>query len=1089
MTQLVRNPAYDAIEDQLDAIGQKYRVHCLVRGTLLWAGCAFAATFVALGLHISWAIRPGRVWCWCSGSHRLALTAVCWVLRPLLFRPRPEQVARLIEVRVSGLHNGLTNSLLLARAPEVQGNPWLAAIFDEVLQTSNHRPLGQAVKFADLRFIALRLLAALVPLMLIWIIWPGPVAHGFRQMLQPTVFVPRTADNVRILQVSPGDVTLINGQPLEISVQVEADKAPSARVFFDAVLPAAELLPIAGASSQVTYSYRVEHIDQTLKYRVEVGSAQSPWYSVTAVRRVKMTDLTVKVTPPAYTRRSPAVTSINPAEPDKAPLTVPQGSRLEWAATLDVPVQSAMLQLGDAPPLATESSLQGRRFTGSCFITEDTPVAFLLTAGAGQIIARLPEQSILVHCTKDAPPAIEMTWPAQDVTVTPKQEIRIQARLSDDLGLSVGRVLYSASADQPMACVSEKTYADNPMSADVSYVLDVKPELRVHGQSVRVQVQAVDNRDLTALMKDAGVQTASTAVFEIKFREEAQILREEQEKIDKLRQILLAMLKRQQDLHARTLEFKPADNALMRKINAGQIDLRAQMVQTAETFPFREEDKIVQKTLLMLAQNPAKDAVDLSATIPLEAVAKEKARLFADLQSRQRRIVSILESLLAMLKISAEPATQPTARTGADLANKKEAFEKLNEALKQFMAEEKRIMDQTAPLAKKPVDNWSSNDKKLADELRMSQEKMDAFMQEKVNDFSKNMEQDMANSALLKDLLAVYSEVTMAADALKQKAAEIAVSAQNAALEEAGKADQEIADNIEKWLPNTPDRQKWTMEDPEGKGDIPMPELPKELEDMVGQLMEQQEDLFEEMEDANANWATSGNKGLGWGAADGPIASMAAKGVTGNALPNNNEMGGRSGEGRSGKSQGEFVGDTATGKGGRNTPTRLDPTNFEKGQVKDESKDPVGGATGGGKLSGQGGAGLEGPVPPKLKQEMQRLAQKQAELRNNAERLNLQYKLGRYDNFKLLQSITLMRRVESDLQANRYQSALRRRDVLLDAMDSSKMLLGGQIHVEHDTTPAANRKVEQDISDALKGDLPPAWSDALKEYYKKLAAQ
>jgi len=34
------------------------------------------------------------------------------------------------------------------------------------------------------------------------------------------------------------------------------------------------------------------------------------------------------------------------------------------------------------------------------------------------------------------------------------------------------------------------------------------------------------------------------------------------------------------------------------------------------------------------------------------------------------------------------------------------------------------------------------------------------------------------------------------------------------------------------------------------------------------------------------------DKGIGWNAADGPIADMSAKGVTGNALPNDNEMGG-----------------------------------------------------------------------------------------------------------------------------------------------------------------------------------------------------
>jgi hypothetical protein len=157
--------------------------------------------------------------------------------------------------------------------------------------------------------------------------------------------------------------------------------------------------------------------------------------------------------------------------------------------------------------------------------------------------------------------------------------------------------------------------------------------------------------------------------------------------------------------------------------------------------------------------------------------------------------------------------------------------------------------------------------------------------------------------------------------------------------------------------------------------------------------------------------------------------------------------------------------------------------------VKDESKDPVGGATGGGKISGQGGQGLEGPVPPMIKEQMKRLAEKQAQLRNQAERLNLQYQLGRYDNFKLLESIAMMRRVESDLKSNRYQTALRRRDVMLDAMDTSKALLSGTMHVQQDTTPTTNSKIEHDIHDAMKGQLPAAWSEALKEYYKKLAVE
>jgi hypothetical protein len=613
-------------------------------------------------------------------------------------------------------------------------------------------------------------------------------------------------------------------------------------------------------------------------------------------------------------------------------------------------------------------------------------------------------------------------------------------------------------------------------------VLDLKPDIRKHGNSIRVQVEAADNRQLDSRN---GPQTTLSPVFEIKFRDPEVIAREEQQAADQLRALLTEMLKTQHALHGQTIAYKPGDAAVARKVNEGQSKLREQMQSTADTFAFDESNRIVQKTLLVLALNPAKDAVDRSAALAGEKDAKAQTRISQDLQTSQRRIIDTLESLLALLNASPEPTSRPTTRENDPLVSKPDAFQKLDDALKKYIAEQQKILDQTAPLAKKPVDNFSDADKALLNDLLQQQDKLDAFMKAAVSDFSKLGEQDMANASMIKDAMAIYSEVTMAKGALTQKAVEIAVPAEEGGLEGA----KELESNIEKWLANTPDRQKWTQEELPEKSDTPMPELPKELEDMVGELMEQQEDLFDQVEDMNANITDSADKGIGWDAMDGPIADMSAKGVTGNVLPNNNEMGGRSGEGRSGRSQGEFVGDNAVGKGGRNTPTRLDPTPFQQGQVNDTSQDPVGGATGGGKLSGQGAEGLEGPVPPKIAEGLKRLATKQAEIRNTAERMALQYKLDRYDNFRMTDAIRLMRRVESDLNANRYQTALRRRDVLLDDLDTSHLMVSGRIHVEQDTTPTTSLKTKQDLNDAMKGELPPAWSEALREYYKKLAAE
>ncbi len=1138
MTQLARSAASLQIDERIDAVGQKFRAQRILRGSMCFLAFALiSAIAAALLAHVAGQTR------WTSlilvaWTTWLLASAWQWIARPLLTRPQALDVARLIESRIEGLHNGLTNALLLARRDDIAASPWLPHIYEEVARDARQQRLVSAVRMRDLRPAAHRLSIAVIPAIILAALMPGKIAHGWQQLFHPATFIPGTGA-AQLLDVEPKDVTLIAGQPLEITIRAKAPNTPDATLFFDrpagATSPMAATisLPFArapGASDELQYSYRVDHLDAALRYRVEVAGTQSPWYTVTLVKQVKLASMDLKITPPPYTGLPARSLSMTSEEIPKEIVAVPQGSRIDVAANVDVPVSGALLQCGDATLARMQETAAHERFESSFTLADDTPMAFLVTDGAKQIIAKLPEETFILHCVKDAPPVITMKWPTQDVSVAPNQPLKVSALLRDDYGVASVRLLMSSesgtlaprpsapggvpaesqgsqpgaappkdpqqdstSAEQPLAVVHETLFepaAGVRQPLAVEFVLALPADQRVNGNSIRMQLEATDNRMLgSGNPSEAGPQTTRSPIFQIKFDDPAAIAKQQKEKSDRLHDALLALLKQQVALHEKTTPLllkQPAQFAAaapqLASIASGQADLRAAIQLTADTFPFSADDRRVQKTLLMLAVDPAKDAVDFAASLRDESVASARLRLHSDLETRQRRIITTLQSLLALLAAAPEPTTQAAQHPHEDLLSQADAFKKLDEGLKQFTEQQQKILDQTAGLAKKPVDDWDDNDKKKLDELKMAQEKLDAFMQQKVSDFSKNSDQDMSNSSMLKDLAQIYSETTMAKDALNQKAAEIAVADEDNGLELA----KELSSNIEKWLSNAPDRQKWTQEDPAGKTDTPMPELPKDLQDMVGELLEQEEDLFDQVEDANANWADSADKGVGMDAADGPIADMSAKGVTGNTLPNDNEMNGRAGEGRQGKSQGEFAGDTAVGKGGRRTPTRLDPTPFAKGQVKDTSTDPSGGATGGGKLSGEGGEGLEGPVPPKVKQTMQRLAEKQAELRNAAERLNLQYHLNRYDNFKLAESVALMRRVESDLQSNRYSNALRHRDVTLDDLDTSRLLLGGEVHVQQDTTPKTSQKLQSEINDAMNGELPAAWSDALKAYYQKL---
>jgi hypothetical protein len=1078
--------AYLQIADRLDAVGQQVRGQRIVRGTVLFAATAVATTWAAaLAAHF---IGESR-WAWALlglWGAGLVVAAAWWVVRPLLARTPAVRVARLLESKVPGLHNGLTNAVLLARSQDLRDSPYLPAIFDEVNAQLSAAPVDAAVRWSDLNPTLIRAGLIALPLLLSAAMFPGPFGHGWRQLLHPAAFVPQVG-SMRFTNVSPGDVTLVADQPLEITATATGPAtlvaaAPEAKLIFDGPTPPATLAATPGDDGSLRYTYRMEHVGASMRYRFDGGGTQTDWYTATVVRQVKLTALSANVNPPPYTRATPSSVVVKPDAPDSTPVTVPQGSAVQVSAAVDVPISGALLQVGDHAPVPMTTDLAKSAFAGSFTAADDTTVAVLATDGAGQVIAKLPEQTWTVHVTKDAAPVIDLRWPTADTVVTPDAPVTVAGTLRDDYGVTGSRVLMAVGPDAPLAPVATATYPAGTTAVDLKSVLDLTPGVRTHGNSFRVQVEATDNRDLGG--DNGGPQTTLSPVYTIQFRDPATAAREAAEQADQLRAILMAMLKDQRALNTRAVAWRPGDAGRMAAIGKGQADLRDRMKQTADTFGFDESNRQVQKALLVLSLNPAAAAVDTAAALGREKDGARQATLSDQLQADQRRIASTLESLLALLVASPEATTQPTTRPGDQLASKEE-LNKLDEQLKSFMKEQQRLLDQTASLAKRPVDNWDDKDRKLASDLQQSQDKLDAFMKATLSDFSKLGEQDMANASMAKEAQAIYSEVTMAAGALKQQAMEIAVPAEENGLESA----KELQSNIERWLMNAPDRQQWTQEELPDKSDTPMPELPKELQDMVGELMEQQEDLFNQMEDMNANITDSADKGIGWDAADGPIADMSAKGVTGNQLPNNNEMGGRSGEGRSGRSQGEFVGDTAVGKGGRNTPTRLDPTAFQQGQIKDTSKDPVGGATGGGKMSGEGQAGLEGPVPPRTVEGMKRLATKQAELRNTAERLNLQYGLDRYDNFKMKQSIQLMRQVETDLNANRYQNALRHRDVLVDDLDTSRMLLGSQVDVQQDATPTTGMKLQKDLNDAMKGALPPAWSDPLKAYYKKLAGE
>jgi hypothetical protein len=459
------------------------------------------------------------------------------------------------------------------------------------------------------------------------------------------------------------------------------------------------------------------------------------------------------------------------------------------------------------------------------------------------------------------------------------------------------------------------------------------------------------------------------------------------------------------------------------------------------------------------------------------------------LTAAQDRIIDVLRKLLdAARHAEADVLAEMQRRPGSDLPDDvKQKLEEMRAKLDKFLAQQKKLIEAGENLAKKPVDDFTKEEEELLKGMAAAEDDWAKFIEDLRSDLSKLPEQDFANSTTAKELVEIQTELKMAEDALLKKSADIAVPLEQLGYERA----EELKANLEKWLPDTPDREKWSQEESltDKDKEAPMAELPGELEDLVGQLMEGEEDLFDEMEDVSSSAADSLDKGAGWDAMDGPISNMSGKGVTGNRLPNSSEIGGRAGEGRQGRASGEFIGDEAVGKGGRKTPSRLTPDAYVKGQIKDHSQQSAGGATGGGKESGKGGEGLEGPQRrgpgPR---DAERLAGRQAALRNKAEGIDLQFQVSNFHRTDLEKMIEIMSQVERDVKAGRYQNALRQRHVLAEGLGNVKQYLDGELEVRQDATPNLPADIQKKILGSMHDPSPEGWEELNRQYFERLAS-
>jgi len=1091
-SQFIKYPGYDDLLDSVWRARDWWRTVYILERVLLFVGGLFAAvlllTFAEAHLHFSRAVR----WPLFVALMGYTVGGLVWlVFRPLFHEWTDEEVAVHIERKFPQLDNELINALQLGVDRQVESPAMVGALIGQAARDIEGYRVREAVDTRRARWLAAGALGAFLALGLWAVLGFDYFANALQRLIFPAKNIAALG-RVRIAEVLPGNARINKGSDLEVTVRTQGEPSEGieANLYYQYADGDKQLTKALTALRGDLYTCRIEGVKTPLAYHVEIGGSQSKDYKVEIVEPPVIVKRSIAYDFPSYARAAGWEDRVD--DDTNGDVRAPTDTIVTLRFTTNKPIKSGAIQMstGQEPKLAVGSDPKRQETT--FVVDKDGTYTVQLTDVDG--ISNPDQRENKITALKDRAPAVEFKAPAKDIKAGPTESVKLVVGVKDDYGLTEVKLVARRGKDGPQKLIHVWKEFATPREATLPFTWELAsgPEKAQVGDELFYYAVALDNHaELTGGREVLKPQESRTGEFKITIEDKEKLAEEKAKAISNWETELRRVLEDQLAARARVAALdKQQDLDILRKegaeIHKIQTDLFARTASVGKEMKAADEQtQAVKESIELLAYGEMTQCAKTASTVP-RAKAPEAARqAFTTVAASQDKIIKVLRQLLNILPDMAEGPNKDKLDKEDVKDFPEEDQEKMKDLLKnlkEMVRQQKKAVETTDELAKLPMEDYTPEAEKKLEDVKAIEEKWSQFLKATISDLSKMQSQDFANTTMLEELIEIHTEIEMAKDALQAKATEIATALEDNGLMLAEK----LTKQLEKWLPDTPDRDRWQMEEPLTDGyETPMAELPKELEDIVGDLMEEEEDLQQEIEDATSSWADSMDA-AGWDAMDGPIANFAANGVTGNRLPNTSEMSGRSGEGRQGKSTGEFVENQFDGKGGRRTPTRLTPEAFQKGQIKDTSSTPPGGATGGGKAGGSSGEGLEGPAPPDIQMKMKDLALKQAQLRNKAEKIALKFEVLNYP--PIFEPVVKdMKVLEAALNSGRYMEARRQHNILLNNLKGTRMFLDGQVSIDAIRSPSLPAYLQEEIIGTADAAVPEEFKDYIKGYYDAIS--
>ncbi len=453
----------------------------------------------------------------------------------------------------------------------------------------------------------------------------------------------------------------------------------------------------------------------------------------------------------------------------------------------------------------------------------------------------------------------------------------------------------------------------------------------------------------------------------------------------------------------------------------------------------------------------------------------------------------VIGNLAKMVELLNQWQLAEAEKKADDLKKDAEAMQQKLDRLAEI---QKEIVEKSKDMARK--DQFDKNDIAAQSEITEQKELMKDVLEQMTTDLQAFPDMKPGNE-MKGEIVSILEDVQQAD---KQDVAEGKLKPQDIAVQkEQGildgiEAAKKIAADIEMWLPNKNEKEKWLLEnfDKTEMPEIPNLPLADAFEDIVGDLLDTQKEMEKDIQDAASNQAFAMNPANGWEIRDGPMPGFGAQGKSGNEKPNHNEQMGRSSGGRQGMSDGEMAGDTASNLKGDTPDARRTKDPLQAGQVKDDGGISETRATGGGKAGGFGDrAGMEGNAPLRAvaaprTPAANAAAVKQALLAEKTAKTVAQASLLYMRSDGLQQVAQLMDENAMALKEGRMKDAQSLHQRIVGRLKELKSgVTSGEV-VAFGTQDAA-RGADKQLLGGSEGEAPAQYRDMVSEYFRTLVEE